>query len=295
MRELLGQRVTSELALRFEDVAQDGRMRADALPVALGAVWRAMTLPKAVTGSLTRKGILPILTRLVSEAGDGPFPIDRMMTVNGGFELRSSRGDDGGVERILLDMDATVSGPKGRTHLPPPDDAGTIASAGTIKAEHVFTKPFAPREDRKVLSLEVEGTPFVPDETRVWKSPASTLEVASDARAVDADFSIDPVPLALGITHTDSNQHVNSLVYPRLFEEAVLRRLVTLGAPRDVLSRSFDVAFRRPSFAGDVLRARLRLYERGGAWIATGSFFGEGEDDPARARVFVQMRLARTT
>jgi len=293
MKELLGQRVTSELALRFEDVAQDGRMRADSLPVALGAVWRAMTLPKAVTGSLTRQGILPILTRLVSEAGDGPFPIDRVMTVKGGFELLASRGSDGSVERILLDMDAEISGPKGRTHLPGPDDAGTVARAGTIKAEHVFTKPFAPREDRKVLSLDVDGESFVPDATRVWRSPASTLDVSSDARAIEADFSIDPTPLAMGISHTDSNQHVNSLVYPRLFEEAVLRRLVAIGKPRDVLSRSFDVAFRRPSFAGDVLRARLRLYERDGGWVATGSFFSEGEDDPTKARVFVQMRLAK--
>ena len=177
--------------------------------------------------------------------------------------------------------------------MPGPDDAGTIARAGTIKAEHVFTKPFAPREDRKVLSLDVDGESFVPDATRVWRSPASTLEITSDARAIEADFSIDPTPLAMGIAHTDSNQHVNSLVYPRLFEEAVLRKLAAVGRPRDVLARSFDVAFRRPSFAGDVLRARLRLYERDGGWVATGSFFAEGEDDPTKARVFVQMCLAK--
>ena len=64
---------------------------------------------------------------------------------------------------------------------------------------------------------------------------------------------MDPTPLPLGLAHTDANQHVNSLVYPRLFEEAVLRRLATLGKPTALLTRRAEVAFRKPAFAGEVL------------------------------------------
>ena len=289
MIELAGQRVNSELALRFEDLAQDGRMRADAIPVALGAVWRGITLPKPLRRSLASRGILPILTRLVSEAGDGPFAVDRPMSVTGGFQLCTSRASDGAVLRLLMDMDAELTGPKGRTHLPPPADAGAVALAGSVKAEHVFTRPFAAPEERKVLSLDIDGESFVPEKTRLWRSPESTLEVASEARAIDADFVVAPAPLAMGLAHTDSNQHVNSLVYARLFEEAVLRRLATMGRSRDTLARAFDIAYRRPSFAGDVLHVRLRLWDYANGLIATGSFFAEGKDD--RARVFVHMRL----
>ena len=37
-------------------------------------------------------------------------------------------------------------------------------------------------------------------------------------------------PVVFGVVHTDSNHHVNSLVYFRLFEEAALRRFAQLGA-----------------------------------------------------------------
>lgn len=291
MQELEHQRVTSDLQLRFEDVAQDGRMRVDALPVALGAVWRAIKMPRALRRSLVEQGVLPILTRIRAEALEGPFAIDHSLSVVGGFALHAVHDAEGRVERLLLDMDAEVSGPKGRTHLPAPSDAGSIAVAGRMFAEHVFTRPFADAKDRKVLALDVDGSPFVPKATRAWQPALTALEVPEGARAIEDDFVTDATPLAMGLAHTDSNQHVNSLVYPRLFEDAILRRLATLGRGRSVLSREMDLAFRRPTFAGETLRVRLRLYEHGKATIATGSFFGEGEDDLRKARVYVRMTL----
>jgi acyl-CoA thioesterase FadM len=96
--------------------------------------------------------------------------------------------------------------------------------------------------------------------------------------------------MALGVMHTDSNQHVNSLVYPRLFEEAALRRFAVLGKSTTVLARSIDIAYRRPSFAGDTLRIFVRAFEN----AAIGYFFGTNDDpsDVKKARAFVQMRFA---
>ena len=93
--------------------------------------------------------------------------------------------------------------------------------------------------------------------------------------------------------HTDSNQHVNSLVYPRLFEEAALRRLAASGRSTAVLARSLRIAYRRPSFAGESLRVFVRAYEGDRGVTCTGYFFG-ADDDPSRtdrARAFIQMRF----
>src|SRR5205823_12900006 len=51
---------------------------------------------------------------------------------------------------------------------------------------------------------------------------ASMMEL-DGARALD-EVAPDDFAETFGLVHTDSNHHVNSLVYIRLFEEAALRR-----------------------------------------------------------------------
>jgi hypothetical protein len=75
---------------------------------------------------------------------------------------------------------------------------------------------------------------------------------------------LDPVPIPFGPVHTDSNMHVNSLVYVRLFEEAALRRFAALGRGTGVLGRTLDIAYRRPCFAGQTVRFVERAFEEGG-------------------------------
>jgi hypothetical protein len=91
----------------------------------------------------------------------------------------------------------------------------------------------------------------VPD--AIYDAPASTtaMNPPDGADLLDAEYHPDPVVTAFGLDHTDSNQHVNSLVYPRLFAEAALRRLAELERPRRLLIRALDIAYRKPSFAGD--------------------------------------------
>ena len=281
-------RAKGKLHLRYEDVAQDGRLLLEAIPVSLGVVWRELVVAPEVRRDLLAQGVIPILTRFEIEGGPGPFAVETHLDVEGGFALACAEGDP---RRILLDMDATVTGRKGRTNLPPPDDAGTEAVAGTLRAEHVFTRPFASAEQRRVTSLELGGATLVPRARRAWRPPQTALDVAG-ARALDASFVEDPVVWPMGLTHTDSNQHINSLVYPRLFEEVALRRISAHGRSTSVLARALDIAFRRPSFAGERLRAIAKLHEHEGRAVCTGAFFGDGEPlDPAKARVYVRMTL----
>ena len=290
--DLRGERTTGQLLLRYEDVAQDGRILLETLPVALGVIWRNVLVPGEIRDALMAQGILPILTRFQIEGTAGPFAVAaKPLEVEGGYEVSHDVDAHGSVARLLLDMDAELWGVKGCTNLPPPDDAGERALAGRVRAEHVFTRPFAPADQRKVLSLPFGGKASVPETRREWKTPQTALDVPATARPLDATYTEDPVTYALGVTHTDSNQHVNSLVYPRFFEEAALRRLSALGRSTNVLARSLDIAFRRPSFGGEKLRILLQAHEDGARIVCTGVFLGEGETDVRRARVFVQMGL----
>jgi acyl-CoA thioesterase FadM len=85
---------------------------------------------------------------------------------------------------------------------------------------------------------------------------------------------------------------VNSLVYPRLFEEAALARIDALGVGGSWLCRKLEVAFKRPCFAGERARVSMRLARVGDRLFAHGFLAGEGDRDPAsRPRAVVRMVL----
>lgn len=280
---------TGALPLRFEDIAQDGRLMLEPLPAGLTPLWRVVE-PRA--RKWLAAGTIPIISRITATAGDGPFGLEHPLTVRGGFTLGHTVDAAGQVQRLVFDAACTFEGPVGRTTVAPPDDAGRVVPAGALRVEHVFTRPFAAtKEERRVTQLEEDGLAFVPPQRRAWKEPRATLDVEGEARALDDGFTLDEVPHVLGLTHTDSNQHVNSLFYPRTFEDAALRHLRRLGRPVEVLGRKVDIAFRRPSFAGETLRLLLRAYEVPGGTVCTGVFVGDGEA-PEAGRVFVQLFLA---
>ncbi len=287
--DLEGQRTQGQIDPRYEDITQDGRVRIDAFPVGFGLVWRQIRVSPQIRHALRENGIIPILTRFELEGLPGPFAVERAIEVEGGYTLSRSEDEAGRVTRLFLDMDVELWGSKGRTNLPPPDDAGARALVGRAWAEHTFTRPFAPPSDRKVIALPVDGKDFVPTARRAWKPPRAAMDLPFGARALEPALTEDPVSTAFGLSHTDSNQHVNSLVYPRLFEEASLRRLAALGRDTTVLARRLDIAYRRPSFAGEKVKVALRAFELEGRLVCTGAFFGEGESDVERARVYAQM------
>jgi hypothetical protein len=271
--------VTGQLPLRFEDLSMDGRFRLEPLAASLNLVWRKALLDHPLAAWGREQGIIPITTRVLIEGGDGPFGWEGGATARGSFEI--TRTVD--PVRFLLVIRTDLEAPLGRTHLPPPDDAGQLRNIGTVIAEHVFTRPFADAAERRVTSLGDYGT-SAPIAT--WAEPRALLELPQGAVPLGPS-EVEPCEHLFGLTHTDSNQHVNSLVYPRLFEEALLRRL----GRGDVLARQLDVRFRKPSFAGDRLHVVLQPYQRDGRVGACGAFV-DVDAEPHNGRVFLRLELA---
>jgi acyl-CoA thioesterase FadM len=270
------QRATGTFPVRYEDIAQDGRLLLEATTTALGAgVWNPLIARHALTPYMRAEGIVPILTRIVIEGTAGPFAVQGRLTAHGAFELAHARGANGDVERIFLNMWADVTAPIGRTHGPPPERAGEMVTAGRIFAEHVFTRLFAPPGERKVTRFDAAGVEALPPKAQATRALPAILELPPGAVPLGDAIRVDTTPVVFGITHTDSNQHVNSLVYPRLFEDAALRRFASLGKSSAVLARSIEIGFRKPCFAGETMRIALRAYALGDKLGAYGVFVTE--------------------
>ena len=265
------QQATGLVELRYEDVTQDGRVALTTLPYSLAVVWRDLgTRPFAQ--ELREAGIVPVLTRLCLAGGEGTVSVLDPLEAQGRMQLAHTRGDDGEVDRIVLLMWTRMTGRRGRMYGPPPTGAGETVEVGRVFAEHVFTRLFAPPDQRKVRELRRDAEAHVPPTRYEWRRPAALLDLPTGARALDDEPVLDEAVVAFGLDHTDSNQHVNSLVYPRQMVDAALRRLDAHGRGGLVLAREAEVAFRKPSFAGDRARWRLRAFvEQDGTVGATGA------------------------
>jgi hypothetical protein len=277
------------LYLRYEDICQDGRMVVEALPNVFATIWRHLAAQRPVTFG---EGVVAILSRVAVEGGEGPISVNAKVEAEGFYHLARTVGPDGQVERLILAMWGQVVAPLGRTHGPPPEGAGRPLVAGRAFAEHVFTRPFAPPAQRKVLALEVHspgavdgGGAFVPDATYTFAPPESALALPLGAEPIDDAPVLDDAPVVFGLDHTDSNLHVNSLVYPRLFIEAALRRFAHLGRRSpDLLARRLEMAFRKPCFAGDAARVASRAFTLDGKLGVTAAVKLEGDAPEARPR-----------
>jgi len=95
--------------------------------------------------------------------------------------------------------------------------------------------------------------------------------------------------------HTDSNMHINSLVYLRMFEEAALRRFRALGQGSALLGRSLDIAYRKPCFAGQTMRVVQQAFEHEGrlgiAAVLVDDAEAQNEEALARARPHAYVRI----
>jgi acyl-CoA thioesterase FadM len=248
--------------IRFEDVTQDGRFVLEALPNAIGpTIWRGILTKNQSFISLLNAGVLPMLTRFVLEGTAGPFSANATVEAEGAVRMACT--EEGGETRYVLDIWANLYAPYGRTYGRAPRH-GERALAGRVWAEQMFTRPFAEPGKRRVTNLDFEGAPAIRDVRPAQPSAAAIASVPEGARPLeplDLQPKLDPVPIAFGLVHTDSNRHVNSLAYMRMFEEAALRRLVAAGKAGALLGRSMEIVYKKPCFAGQVMHVVQQAFE----------------------------------
>lgn len=278
------------LTLRYEDVCQDGRLMTIAIPHGLGAIWMS-SLRALPIATLRRQGIVPILSHMWIEASDEPMHLTKPVRSSGSAALAHTVNEAGEVDRLLLDMQIEITGTRGRMTGTPPPDAGEEVLVGRAYARHVFTRPFAARGLRKVLRFEIDGLPELPAAQTAWTGSEGMRQPPREAKALDDAPAPDTARIAFGLQHCDSNQHVNSLVYPRLFEDAAQRRFADRALDTRTLSRQVAIAFRKPFFAGDQAVVELQAYQDSeNSQGAVGSFYAAG-DQSGRAHCHVNMRF----
>jgi len=287
------QKAEGDVTLRYEDISQTGKLLVDAMPVVLGAsIWRAIGAHEA-SKAMQGEGVIPVLSRLILEGGEGPLPAMSRVTSKGTFELAHTIGSNGEVERIVLNMWCHVVGKAGRTYGPPPPNAGQEILAARVFAEHVLTRPFEPKENRRVTSLNLPGLPKVPRARYTWRAPEAALDLPEGTTLLEDTWKADATHVVFGLDHTDANQHVNSLVYPRLFIEAGLRRLRSLGKTNPLLARRAEVAYRKPSFASESARVYVRAFDGPSGPGVSALLVGEEEAElpieKMRPRVFARV------
>jgi hypothetical protein len=285
----------AQLRLRWEDVAQDGRIMITALAPAIGwTVWGGLLRNHEGMVAAGKQGVISILTRLTASGTDEPIRPVVPVSARGTYELAHVAKADGAVDRLVMNAWVEMRAARGR--MVPPEGPGPEVLAGRMFVEHTFTRMFAPPDQRKVTRFDIPGMPTVPEARYDFPAPSTAMELPEGATAVEASagYVPDPTLTCFGLEHTDSNQHVNSLVYPRLFVEAALRRLDALGhggRSRSLLVRHLDIAYRKPCFSGDRVRIHGRLFELGGKLGAAGFLVADGEPLD-RPRVCARILLA---
>lgn len=293
------QRALGSVGMRYEDFAQDGALKVGGMPHAIGMVcFRELWQDHEINVQTRPLGILPILSRLVLETTGGPISVRNAVEVDGQVHVAHTRDAQDQINRVVLQMNADLFGPRAHTHDPQPKGAGERVHVGRVFAEHVFTRPWGKLEERKVLALPLSDGNFVPPERVPLHDALDTLLLPQGAAWLEPEFALDEAPLVFGLSHTDANQHVNSLVYPQLFEDAALRRVLSLGhETRVLLADCMDIAFRKPCFAGQRVHIWMRAFSFGEKLGAVG-YLGPQGCPPERAAcmcvlTFRQGELAR--
>jgi len=252
-----------------------------ALPPSMGGLWRTVIAKHPGARNSVASGVIPILTRMTLTTLDQPIRIDRPIEARCGFLLAHDlEGDE--VSRLFMNVWSDVHGIAGR--IGPRQVEGVLSRAGTLFAEHTFTRLFARPDQRKVTKLEVDGYPLVP-ETRYAAPPPKTAQEAPAGATWLDELAADAVDTVFSLDQTDANQHVNSLVYIRTFLDAAQRRIAATGRSMKLRSKAVDIAYRKPCFAGDRVTAQLRLFSLDDGIGAAGLMVG----DDGKPRCYVRV------
>jgi hypothetical protein len=285
-----GESVTNERFLRYDDCIQDGRLTTLAIPPALSTLWQSSIARHPGARAAYASGALSLLTRLTVTSLDAPIRVQRPIEAHVGYQLAHDRDAAGEVSRLFMNVWAGVRGRAWhRGWKPSPGQASPPREqvpAGHAFAEHTFTRPFAPPDQRRVVSLaSADGPSVVPEPRYHQPAPAAAGEAPEGASWLDA-VTADAVETMFTLDHSDNNQHVNSLVYVRLFLDALGRRLAATGQSPVLRSRAFDIAYRKPSFVGERVRVHIRMFAQGNLVGGAGIIAAAGEE--AKPRCYVR-------
>lgn len=290
-------RAQARFVPRYDDIGQTGHLLMLALPVPLGQTGWAAVSRFAPEDAFRKTRVLPILSRFVMQTGAAPFSVGGHLDAECSVQFAHTLGTSGQVERLVLNMWCSIHGKAGRTHGFSVPNAGERLFAGRVFAEHVLTRPFDPPETRRVTELELPGFPPIPEARHEWQAPETLLQLPENASWLDSAFALDPAPLVFGADRTDSNMHVNSLVYPRVFMDVVLRRLWDHGIRYALRAESLEIAFRKPSFSGDRVHIGVRAFTEGDKWgasvILVSDDEAKGSLELAKPRCFARIWFVR--
>jgi hypothetical protein len=253
------QRGEAELGVRFEDICQDGRLRIDGVWPPLGRIlWNEARIGRPFA-ELGKRGIWNVLARLVIRAEEVPISPRRRALSRVLYQFAHTVDERGEVNRVVMRNWLCTEAVPARS----PADVTERRLIARAHGLHVFTRPLAPADQRRVVSLEGTGLPRVP-ETRIdMPAAAELLQTPPGGAFLEAAPRPDTAPLVFGLSHTDLNQHVNFLTYPRCIEDAALRRFAELEPGRRLLARGLEIAYGKPCFAGGRMRVVLQAFELG--------------------------------
>jgi hypothetical protein len=281
---------TTERFSRYDDCTQDGRLIPIAIPPSLATLWQTTMAQHPGARNAIAAGVIGLLTRMTVTSLDAPIRVHRPIEATVGFQLAHDRDASGEVTRLFNNVWAEVRGRPGRSGTPRSSAStpGARVVAGHAFAEHTFTRPFAPAGQRRVTSFAgIAGYPELPPARYPAPPPTTAMEAPDGARWLD-DLSPDEIDTVFTLDHTDANQHVNSQVYVRLFLDAVRRRLAASGHPAQLRSKAFDIAYRKPCFVGERVRAHVRLFACGDQLGGAGFIAAAGGEPEAKPRCYVR-------
>jgi hypothetical protein len=262
---------SAEHELRYDDLCQDGRMRIGGVWAPMGRIlWTKMPVARTLA-RLGAGGVRNVLSFVMMQADDVPLSIRGFAESEVRYRLGHTTGVDGQPNRIVFETWLSTRAAPGRLGDPTARPSGEPVLAARAFGQHVFTRPSAPPGQHRVLRLEDPSFPELPAERVEFFDPKRILALPVGAEPLEPGPRAEEAPIVFGLVHTDGNQHVNFMVYPRLTEDAALRRLDELGFRGQLLGRRAEVGYRKPCFAGDRMRLVLqafRLHEKLGVVAA---------------------------
>lgn len=282
----------ADFQIRYDDLTQHGHIKQVTLPMVLAKVCMEKLWANHPLVVTRKQGIVPILSRLVIESEPIAVSFGAPLEGRGRIEIAKEQAQDGSVSALFMNSHAEVWAIPSRRNPGVDPKSREHVRIGRAFGEHVLTRPFGPPDQRKVLRFDVPGQPALPDATHARVRVEQNVELPEGATPLDATFLPDDAAWSFGLIHTDLNQHVNSLVYARMFEEAAVRRAARHGHNKALFAQKLSLCYRKPCFAGESIQCWLQAYELNGAFGVVGYLAPEGTPKE-RANCSFQLQFTR--